>query len=462
MMLVKAETIISEAMLIYHSNIPSLIFITLDGTEENIISQHQLAKVPSDVLQKLLTGHEGDVGGSSMHNIGPTAKFSSFVRLKQFLKSGTYQPFSPTVTLKVLDSRGAEHVWDPKKQIDGVQGLAHSSFVSQFCRELDLYDFAAELNYTALIAESSKNIRKNYPIGKQETEKLAERTLKEAQGCKDEDLTRFILEQAKKFNVNVAADTSGILASTLSDKPLEKLLLEAHDVAPDGAFDYLARAGRFASEYNVPELQTFLRDLAMSGVEEVKHHPTFRNTIREAVQHQPLAKLLVDSRLGPDTADTASPAAEADAFLAQIPVTEHVDNIKPELPDTPVSNTGSLQLHTSTPDDYAQSQTTAAAFIFKLENELHNGNIYVADQGGFGTLWPSGNSFRSAGRNEDFRFQRGELLLKDTYRRASNGYRNVVVINSHGQVGDVLETLLKRVDERLARQGRLLKASAKA
>ena len=78
--------------------------------------------------------------------------------------------------------------------------------------------------------------------------------------------------------------------------------------------------------------------------------------------------------------------------------------------------------------------------------------MYVALDDGYGTLHADEHHLRG-GRNKDFRFARGELLLRNVRRHSTNGYRNVVVVNGRGQVGDVLGDLLMRVDERLGRRG---------
>jgi hypothetical protein len=82
---------------------------------------------------------------------------------------------------------------------------------------------------------------------------------------------------------------------------------------------------------------------------------------------------------------------------------------------------------------------------FELPNlveALQRQCIVVANDNGYGTLVKDGQ--RNV-RNTDFKFVKGELMVADRYADTVNGRHNIAVMNSRGEVGDILRTLVKKV-----------------
>ncbi|KAF2102613.1 hypothetical protein NA57DRAFT_52174 [Rhizodiscina lignyota] len=458
----------------------SLFFTDPTGIESTAISSRQLEQVPEDVLKKLFTGEEGALGALRVHIIAKTPHYHSLIRLRQFLINSangmkSYQPFDPNmnVAFEVIDNAGVVKTWEEGFPVDNVQGLAPTSFNKWFCRELDLYEFAAQLGYTALLETSSNHIRTKFPVGRQETERLLERILSIAHAQGDQGLVRYILEKVKKHGIAMVETNEfrELLERTLAQNPVAKFLFDSYSVTAEGAFGYLGRANNLAEAYNVTELKDFLKILANAAVSALRQKPAFREPIQQAVQHEPLAKLLADIRMGTDSSESTS-RAEADRFLEQLSFEinltyNHPDTQVPEIqkapetqeaqetpkvPDTPLSTMTGATVRTTPCPEGPTRIDTSATFLAKLMQELQNGNVFIADQDGYGTLCHTGGAYQR--RNEDFRFRRGEVLLRETSGQfRTTSHHNVMVVNAHGQVGDVLGSLVRKADERLGLLG---------
>jgi hypothetical protein len=77
----------------------------------------------------------------------------------------------------------------------------------------------------------------------------------------------------------------------------------------------------------------------------------------------------------------------------------------------------------------------------KVAEAIHNQCLLICLEDGYGTLSLPG----LPGRNRDFTFSRGELLLAKTGEPSLMGHNNVVVYNSRGDRGDILRTLTRKV-----------------
>jgi hypothetical protein len=77
---------------------------------------------------------------------------------------------------------------------------------------------------------------------------------------------------------------------------------------------------------------------------------------------------------------------------------------------------------------------------------LRSQNLVVASDNGYGTLVKDG---QKTARNREFEFIKGELLVADRDASTVNGRHNIKVMNSQGQVGDILRTLVKKVSPSL-------------
>jgi hypothetical protein len=88
------------------------------------------------------------------------------------------------------------------------------------------------------------------------------------------------------------------------------------------------------------------------------------------------------------------------------------------------------------------SSPFSAYEIPALVEALRHQNMVVANDNGYGTLVRDGQ--RTA-RNREFEFVKGELLVADRDASTVNGRHNIKVMNSRGEVGDILRTLVKKV-----------------
>ncbi|KAF2418514.1 hypothetical protein EJ08DRAFT_54366 [Tothia fuscella] len=97
------------------------------------------------------------------------------------------------------------------------------------------------------------------------------------------------------------------------------------------------------------------------------------------------------------------------------------------------------QEHPERPDF---SSPFSAYNISPLIEILRHQNLVIANDNGYGTLVREGSR---SGRNREFEFVRGELLVADREGSTVNGRHNIKVMNSRGEVGDILRTLVKKV-----------------
>jgi len=80
--------------------------------------------------------------------------------------------------------------------------------------------------------------------------------------------------------------------------------------------------------------------------------------------------------------------------------------------------------------------------IPNLVEALNKQCLVIANDNGYGTLVRDGPRKQ---RNTDFKFQKGELLVADREAHTANGRHNMLVMNSKGEMGDILRTLVKKV-----------------
>ena len=84
--------------------------------------------------------------------------------------------------------------------------------------------------------------------------------------------------------------------------------------------------------------------------------------------------------------------------------------------------------------------------IPNLVEALNKQCLVIANDNGYGTLVRDGPRKQ---RNTDFKFMKGELLVADREAHTANGRHNMLVMNSKGEMGDILRTLVKKVPPKL-------------
>lgn len=88
------------------------------------------------------------------------------------------------------------------------------------------------------------------------------------------------------------------------------------------------------------------------------------------------------------------------------------------------------------------SSPLSAFEIPQIVDALRYQSLVIASDNGYGTLVKEG---QKTARNREFEFLRGELLIADREATTVNGRHNIKVMNSKGEVGDILRTLVKKV-----------------
>jgi hypothetical protein len=79
--------------------------------------------------------------------------------------------------------------------------------------------------------------------------------------------------------------------------------------------------------------------------------------------------------------------------------------------------------------------------LAKVAQAIVSQQLLITLEDGYGTLaHPS-----LPGRNREFTFNRGELLLAKPSEPSTNGHNNIIVYNSRGERGDILKTLARRI-----------------
>jgi hypothetical protein len=153
------------------------------------ISTASLQNVPKPVLRRLAS--KGHQNGSvlMMENF---KQFESMQRLKDFLESGRYRPFSPsnaTVLEYVDEETGATKTWEFGNAPSLRAVKVTQTTQELFDYEMDFYFFAIEIGFDVLREESLSNIRK-YPKSPRGIWSLVERLPK----LDDSNLRQYTFE----------------------------------------------------------------------------------------------------------------------------------------------------------------------------------------------------------------------------------------------------------------------------
>jgi hypothetical protein len=87
----------------------------------------------------------------------------SMLRMQTYLETGRYKPFGPIEKIECLDTENNIKVYQPGKEprLEAIRLADHT--LQLFLRELDLYLFAAEIEYDALRRKSMTHIIQDYP-----------------------------------------------------------------------------------------------------------------------------------------------------------------------------------------------------------------------------------------------------------------------------------------------------------
>lgn len=105
------------------------------------------------------------------------------------------------------------------------------------------------------------------------------------------------------------------------------------------------------------------------------------------------------------------------------------------------------QLPANTPKGPAKHrpEVEASHTLEHFTKLVNGGSLIVALGSGYGTLLPGG---KFEGRNRDFTFEAGEFLLIDR-EESQISKNNITVINSRGEKGDILKTIVEKASPSL-------------
>jgi hypothetical protein len=304
-------------------------------------------------------------------------------RLKSFLDTGKYHPFDPSTVLEYIDETGSAKPWNYRKdhQVQAVKVTQNTQELFQ--SELDLYAFAMELGYDELRRESAANIQK-YP--------------KNTKGI------WMMVERINAFHSSV----------------LRKHTMDLLD-------------GNGAELTKLPEYLPFLKKLVkFAGHDRELGERLLENLVSAQSQgsvrrsSSSMPKLDKTFATGANDVSVGAPRGESlDILNSRSSTILHEEHLHPSKKDRKRSSSWNLGLE---PED-----------LPGLASAVYNSRLVIAVEEGWGTLTRQGT-----GRNRDFKFQAGELMLL-SYDSAVNGHNNVIVINSKGERGDIRRNYVREI-----------------
>jgi hypothetical protein len=141
--------------------VPTLmLFGTGPQAVRGTIYDSSLQRLSPSVLRNLVA--KGHMNGTIciMDNY---KQCDSMLRFQGFLETGEYKPFGPIEKIECLDTENNIKVWQPGKEprLDAIR-LAEPT-LQLFLHEVDLYLFAAEIEYDGLRRKSVAHIIHDYP-----------------------------------------------------------------------------------------------------------------------------------------------------------------------------------------------------------------------------------------------------------------------------------------------------------
>lgn len=344
--------------------------------------------IPGRCLQKLPQEvlanllQDGERMGS-FHRLGSIPHWESMTRLNHYLDHGDYKPFKPAVPVEYLDANGTAHVWNNRDSPNTVE-IPRATF-ELFTREIDLYIFAAKLGYTELRRTSAERLCTRYPKSTESIMALVEKAGPVAVQNEDRGLIQKIITYINTNCRELTAMSSFLTTLrklTRGKPPLGSALLEAYFSASEA----------------------LRREVAPKG-------PGARSSIAASTG---------------SAGDISTPMTPASGVNAVAPSTAS------QPPSAPARST--LPHFFNSP--------LSAFEISNLVEALNKQCIVIANDNGYGTLVRDGARKQ---RNTEFKFLKGELLVADREAHTANGRHNMLVMNSKGEIGDILRTLVKKV-----------------
>jgi hypothetical protein len=250
-----------------------------------------------------------------------------------------------------------------------------------FLQEIDLYLFAAKLGYTELRRTSAERLCSRYPKSTDSIMALVEKAGPTAVQNEDRGLISKIISY---INTNCRELTS------------------------------------------MPQFLTLLRKLT-------RGKPPLGSAMLEAYfsASEALRRELATKGPSRPSADMSVPITPASGVnMIAPPAASPQRSAPPPAPATRPS-----------PPGYFNSPFSGYE-ISNLVEALNKQCIVVANDNGYGTLVREGQRKQ---RNTEFKFQKGELLVADRDAHTANGRHNMLVMNSKGEFGDILRTLVKKI-----------------
>lgn len=370
-----------------------MLKINFPGTDLKAIptlSEEDVEILPQKLISSLfqLSSSKNDLGDLMVLTYPDQKHYGTILRVVQFIKHQEYAPFNEDVKLMVQrrEEESKPVVYEPKLHETDITFRATDETHAYFEQEVKVYTIAVASDFKDLQHHSMKKLLIRYPVYAPELLTLFDALSRNGIGSLievDPSLATFVSKR-------IATCRKDLLADETLPSALRKLITMKEELA------------------------------AMI-------HTADDKTIADCIAH-----------LSKDADTDKDKEALLDVFVAN----------KLTQPLTTVSHTNAgpgsqpkLASKATTPlSDGFEARDTGCSAIF---GAMADSRIIVAPVTGYGTLRRDrhGRS-RPGGRNKDFRFHRGEVLVivKDAHSTV-NGYNDIVVQNTAGEIGEVYKNL---------------------
>ncbi|KAK4968677.1 hypothetical protein LTR28_001821 [Elasticomyces elasticus] len=188
---------------------------------------------------------------------------------------------------------------------------------------------------------------------------------------------------------------------------------------------------------NDTDLVAFIEENTLKHRSALVNLPGFLQLLREQAKDNPILRILIDAYV----ADLPS-----DAFPSGMSTSQTAS----KMPQTSPAGHNGPSRGPEAADRYIPGVTSSTGAYsakdgddeWQIWRAVRAGRLVVTRREGYGTLLrDAGRLGDTRNRNEDFRFQDGEVMVLQDIQ-AVNGHGNVVVRNSRGEYGDIRRSLL--------------------
>ncbi|KAK4984237.1 hypothetical protein LTR50_006733 [Elasticomyces elasticus] len=188
---------------------------------------------------------------------------------------------------------------------------------------------------------------------------------------------------------------------------------------------------------NDTDLVAFIEENTLKHRSALVNLPGFLQLLREQAKDNPILRILIDTYVADLPTDAFLPGMSTPQTASKMPQTSPAGHNGPSR--GPEAADRYIPGITSSTGAYSAKDGDDEWQIWRA---VRAGRLVVTRREGYGTLLrDAGRLGDTRNRNEDFRFQDGEVLVLQDIQ-AVNGHGNVVVRNSRGEYGDIRRSLL--------------------